>query len=292
MRSLQHLWCCFCLLGASSAFRPSRFVERRSSPTASGPLPPRIHDDGRAAAAARPATRLRDMKRPLLDRLATFVFDLENDRVAASSVTDDKGRSGEPMEWADEDSLANRLSNVVQSNGLGYRFKQAVADLVAGEYDREARDEAIRAFVGGTPVALYSFTTCPFCRKAKDFLEDRSIPYEAIELDALEGNEGNEIRAELGRMTGRTSVPSIFIGGERKTSDVVHRPPFPRKLSLVFDKCLSLTVEISTPSFHVVSQKGEYIGGCNDGPGLLPLARENNGEKLNAMLDKAGLSIQ
>jgi glutaredoxin 3 len=61
---------------------------------------------------------------------------------------------------------------------------------------------------------MYSFTTCPFCRKAKDYLEEMSIPYVSIELDLLPGNEGNEIRAELGRMTRRTSVPSIFIGGE------------------------------------------------------------------------------
>lgn len=186
------------------------------------------------------------MKRPILDRLATFVFKLENDRVANSSVEDERGRSGEPMEWAEEDSFANRLSDAVQSNDIGYKFKQTVADLVAGEYDREETGDSIRTFVGETPVAMYSFTTCPFCRKAKDFLEDQSIPYSSVELDLLPGNEGNEIRAELGRVTKRTSVPSIFIGGE-------------------------------------------YIGGCNDGPGLLPLARENDGEKFNNLLQKAGV---
>ena len=154
------------------------------------------------------------MKRPILDRLASFVFKLENDRVAASSVTDEKGRSGEPMEWAEENSFANQFSNMVSSNDIGYKFKQTVADLVAGEYDKEERSESIRNFVGSSPVAMYSFTTCPFCRKAKDYLEEEGIPYEAIELDLLPGNEGNEIRAELGRMTKRTSVPSIFIGGE------------------------------------------------------------------------------
>ncbi|KAL7525220.1 hypothetical protein ACHAXR_002697 [Thalassiosira sp. AJA248-18] len=186
------------------------------------------------------------MKRPILDRLATFVFKLENDRVANSSVVDEKGRSGEPMEWAEDNSLANQLSTMIATNDIGYKFKQTVADLVAGEYDKEAREESIRNFIGETPVAMYSFTTCPFCRKAKDFLEEKSIPYESIELDLLPGNEGNEIRAELGRMTKRTSVPSIFIGGE-------------------------------------------YVGGCNDGPGLLPLARENNGERLNGMLENAGV---
>ena len=185
------------------------------------------------------------MKRPILDRLASFVFKLENDRVENSSVVDNKGRSGEPMAWAEEDSFAQKFSALVAGNDLGYRFKQGVADIVAGDYDREAQQASIQTFVEGNLVAMYSFTTCPFCRKAKDFLEEKSIPYEAIELDLLEGNEGNEIRAELGRRTGRTSVPSIFIGGE-------------------------------------------YIGGCNDGPGLLPLARENGGEGLSALLEKAG----
>ena len=149
----------------------------------------------------------------------------------------------EPMEWAEENSFANQFSAMVSSNDIGYKFKQTVADLVAGEYDKEVRGESIKQFISETPVAMYSFTTCPFCRKAKDYLEEQSIPYTSIELDELPGNEGNEIRAELGRLTKRTSVPSIFIGGE-------------------------------------------YIGGCNDGPGLLPLARE---DKLNDMLEKAGV---
>jgi len=191
--------------------------------------------------------RLHEMKRPILDQLATFVFKLENDRVANSSVEDESGRMGEPMEWAEENSFANQFSNMVSSNDIGYKFKQTVADLVAGEYDREERGGSIREFIGGSPVAMYSFTTCPFCRKAKDYLEQQSIPYESVELDLLPGNEGNEIRAELGRLTKRTSVPSIFIGGE-------------------------------------------YIGGCNDGPGLMPLAREDNGERLNGMLKNAGVA--
>ncbi len=86
--------------------------------------------------SARSTTRLNEMKRPLLDRLATFVFKLENDRVANSSVEDERGRMGEPMEWADDTSFANQFSNIVSSNSIGYKFKQTVADLVAGDYDR------------------------------------------------------------------------------------------------------------------------------------------------------------
>lgn len=199
--------------------------------------------------AAFSSTRLYEMNRPILDRLASFLFKLENDRVSASSVIDEKGRDGEPMEWAQEDSLANRFSQFVASNELGYRLKQGVADLIAGEYDQEGTKETIEDFIASNPVAMFSFSTCPFCRTAKDFLHDASIPYVAMELDMLPGNQGNEIRAELGKITRRTSVPSIFIGAE-------------------------------------------YIGGCNDGnPGLLPLARENDGATLNAKLKRAGVVI-
>jgi len=174
------------------------------------------------------------MKRPLLDQIATTLFNLETKRVEDSSVVDELGRTGEPMEWSESDSLANRVSEVM-SGGIGYRFKQFVADIVAGEYDQVRSTEGVEDFIGTGKVTMYSFTTCPFCRRAKDYLDVEGIEYSVVELDELPGNEGNEIRATLGRMTQRTSVPSIFINGK-------------------------------------------YIGGCNDGPGLLPLA--NSGELL------------
>jgi len=179
-----------------------------------------------------------DMKRPILDQIASTLFRLENKRVEDSSVVDDKGRVGEPMEWSEGTSAANRFSQLVSSNPIGYRFKQWVADIVAGnEYDRDAVQATIDSFVADNEIAMFSFTTCPFCRRAKDALDERGFKYAAIELDELEGNQGNEIRAELGRKTKRTSVPSIFV-------------------------------------------KGSYIGGCNDGPGLLPLLESGEFDKL------------
>ncbi len=61
---------------------------------------------------------------------------------------------------------------------------------------------------------MYSFTSCPFCRQAKDYFDDNGIVYKVVELDELDGNQGNEIRATLGKFCKRTSVPSIFINGE------------------------------------------------------------------------------
>jgi glutaredoxin 3 len=170
------------------------------------------------------------MKRPFLDQLATSLFQLERKRVESSSVLDDKGRIGEPMEWSEESSLANRFSEVM-AGGIGYQLKQFVADIVAGNnFDRGQTRGTIQRFITENKVAMFSFTTCPFCRRAKDYLTEQGIPYAVLELDQLPNNEGNEIRSVLGRQVKRTSVPCIFINGK-------------------------------------------FIGGCNDGPGLLPLAK-------------------
>ena len=67
------------------------------------------------------------------------------------------------------------------------------------------------------------------------------VEFKAIELNEM-GAEGKALRAELAERTGRTSVPSTFIGGEG-------------------------------------------IGGCNDGPGIIPLQEQG---KLEGMLKAAG----
>ena len=109
--------------------------------------------------------------------------------------------------------------------------------MAGSNYNREAVQAEMDQFVQTNEIAMFSFTTCPFCRRAKDVLDERGIRYAVLELDELEGNEGNEIRAELGRKTKRTSVPSIFV-------------------------------------------RGQYIGGCNDGPGLIPLMESGEFDRL------------
>ena len=167
------------------------------------------------------------------------LFQLETSRVEASSEVDDKGRTGESMAWSESSSWANQFSEAIASNSLGYQFKQFVANIVAGDYDEEAVRSTGDAFVNDSTadVQMFSFTTCPFCRRAKDYLDEKGISYDAMELDELPDNQGNEIRAVLGKKTRRTSVPSIFV-------------------------------------------KGTYIGGCNDGPGLLPLGESGELDKL------------
>ena len=59
---------------------------------------------------------------------------------------------------------------------------------------------------------MYSFTSCPFCKKAKELLDDKGAKYTVYELD--ERPDGAALRARIGARTGRTSVPAIWVGAD------------------------------------------------------------------------------
>jgi glutaredoxin 3 len=119
------------------------------------------------------------------------------------------GWAGEPSAWAEADSFTQKLSAFTQQYLSG--FKQFVAERVAGEFDAAAVDAAISAEVDRGGVLMYSFTSCPFCKKAKELLDEKGASYVVVELDEL--SDGAARRARLGARTGRTSVPAIFIDG-------------------------------------------------------------------------------
>ena len=59
-------------------------------------------------------------------------------------------------------------------------------------------------------IVMFSFTIYPFWCSAKDYLNVKIITYETIELDEIDGNNGNIVRASSGKITGRISVPIVF----------------------------------------------------------------------------------
>lgn len=56
-------------------------------------------------------------------------------------------------------------------------------------------------------VLIYTTAWCPYCIRAKALLEKKGIVYEEVPVD---GNA--DLRAEMTRKAGRTSVPQIWIG--------------------------------------------------------------------------------
>lgn len=89
--------------------------------------------------------------------------------------------------------------------------KVGLVKSLAGEYDAVAVRGKMDSLVKKNPVLMFSFTTCPFCKEAKAVLDSKGAKYTVVELD--EEDDGKAIRAEMGDMLGRTSVPAIWIKG-------------------------------------------------------------------------------
>lgn len=57
-------------------------------------------------------------------------------------------------------------------------------------------------------VKMYTSDYCPFCSRAKSLLQQRGVSN--LEEIVVDGQP--EVRAHMTKLTGRTSVPQIFIG--------------------------------------------------------------------------------
>lgn len=57
------------------------------------------------------------------------------------------------------------------------------------------------------PVRVYSTLFCPYCVMAKRLLEQKGVRFQEIRVDETPG-----LRDEMTRITGRRTVPQIFVG--------------------------------------------------------------------------------
>ncbi|MDZ4655426.1 MAG: glutaredoxin family protein [Coriobacteriia bacterium] len=63
-------------------------------------------------------------------------------------------------------------------------------------------------------VKLYALSTCPYCRMTRTYLEDNEIAFDLTEVDLLEGQEREDMIAEVKELSGGTSFPVVVIDGE------------------------------------------------------------------------------
>jgi glutaredoxin 3 len=57
-------------------------------------------------------------------------------------------------------------------------------------------------------ITIYTTRTCPYCRRAKDLLQKKNLPYREISVDS-----DYEARAQMSkRAHGGSTVPQIFFG--------------------------------------------------------------------------------
>ena len=58
---------------------------------------------------------------------------------------------------------------------------------------------------------MFSKTYCPYCDAAKSAFSRAGVAPHIVELDLRD--DGAAFQTELGKLTGATSVPRVFIGG-------------------------------------------------------------------------------
>ena len=56
-------------------------------------------------------------------------------------------------------------------------------------------------------VIVYSSDWCPYCMRAKQLLQNKGVSFEEIKVDGQP-----QVRADMTKKAGRTSVPEIWIG--------------------------------------------------------------------------------
>ncbi|XP_033879484.1 uncharacterized protein LOC117414012 isoform X1 [Acipenser ruthenus] len=102
--------------------------------------------------------------------------------------------------------LFNRLSNRIYKSRMG-NFTSSPS----GSFSNTASASFVQEVVSRNCIVIFSKTTCPSCRLAKNVFNEIGTPYKVIELDQHEG--GKQLQDTLGEMTGAKTVPRVFVNG-------------------------------------------------------------------------------
>jgi glutaredoxin len=63
-------------------------------------------------------------------------------------------------------------------------------------------------------VFLYALSTCPWCRKAKQWFADTGVPFEFVDVDLLKGDEQTAATEKAHELSGGRRFPVAVINGE------------------------------------------------------------------------------
>ena len=108
---------------------------------------------------------------------------------------------------------ADRMK-VVQSRNYNPIDDEDRDDESETEIDCDLRQSScIRQVISEHPVVIFSKSFCSYCHRAKEAMEVEGVKPVVIELDFM-GRDGKEVQSTLEEMTGRRTVPNVFVDGE------------------------------------------------------------------------------
>jgi glutaredoxin 3 len=112
-----------------------------------------------------------------------------------------------------QDGLNMRIRIFEESQKAGSPFKQSIANVFAGEYDQEAVKASAMELIQSAPLVMFTWESSPSCKQAKVAFETACANVTIVRLDDPWA-QGNPLRAEIGKIVGRSSLPMIFLNGE------------------------------------------------------------------------------
>ena len=63
-------------------------------------------------------------------------------------------------------------------------------------------------------IMLYALSTCIWCRRAKEFLDELGVEYDYVDVDLLQGEEKNRTTEEVKKLNPRCSFPTLAINAQ------------------------------------------------------------------------------
>ncbi len=63
-------------------------------------------------------------------------------------------------------------------------------------------------------VSMYTLSTCPWCRKTKQYFTDHNIPFQYVDYDLQSVQEQEKIEQEMKKRGGALSFPWVLIGDD------------------------------------------------------------------------------
>jgi glutaredoxin-like protein NrdH len=64
-------------------------------------------------------------------------------------------------------------------------------------------------------VTFYGLSTCIWCRKTRNFLEEQGITFDFVYVDLIHGQELEEVKEQVRRWNPSVSFPTIVIDDEQ-----------------------------------------------------------------------------
>ncbi|BAH74413.1 glutaredoxin family protein [Solidesulfovibrio magneticus] len=61
-------------------------------------------------------------------------------------------------------------------------------------------------------VKIYTLSTCSHCTQAKEFLDERNVPYSPVSVDFMSGDERTQVLDTLRKLNPAITFPTIVIG--------------------------------------------------------------------------------